>query len=312
MGFRSWVAQRGARPVVSARRLRVSLALTVPMLAVASFGAATRQHKHRRSWSSPAPQAQRIPAPRPARAAIQALGAANGFTVDITADAAQINAANLAGYRAVVFVNSAGDVLNAAQEADLQSYVNGGGGFVGIGETAKLEEGSAARNFFNTLIGLTGAARTTAAAAAARRTSSSSTASTPRRADLRRCSRSQHRQLLHLDEQPDGPGPHRRPRPLQHDPGPDRGSPRESVTNDAVTRFTGTTQHAAAAAASARCPGAATSSRAARSTPASARRPRPSTTRPSRPTCRRHPVGRRHGPRQLQGDDQVELHARPR
>jgi type 1 glutamine amidotransferase/glucose/arabinose dehydrogenase len=87
-----------------------------------------------------------------AASAIQALGAANDFTVDVTADAAQVNAANLAGYRAVVFVNSVGDVLNAAQETDLQNYVQTGGGFVGIGDTALLEQGGAA--FFNTLTGL--------------------------------------------------------------------------------------------------------------------------------------------------------------
>ena len=98
-----------------------------------------------------------------ATTALQALGTAGDYTVDTTADATKIAAANLAGYRAVVFVNSAGDVLDAAQEADLQSYVQGGGGFVGIGETAKLEEGDAA--FFDTLIGLTGASRTTAASA---------------------------------------------------------------------------------------------------------------------------------------------------
>ena len=62
-----------------------------------------------------------------------------------------------------MFVNSAGDVLNAEQEAALQAYVQDGGGFVGIGETAKLEEGGNA--FFDTLIGLTGASRTTAASA---------------------------------------------------------------------------------------------------------------------------------------------------
>src|SRR3954469_1330046 len=92
--------------------------------------------------------------------AIGALGTANDFTVDTTASAADINAANLAGYRAVVFVNSSGDVLPAAAETDLTSYVNNGGGFVGIGETALLEQGGAA--FFNTLIGLTGATRAAA------------------------------------------------------------------------------------------------------------------------------------------------------
>ena len=96
-----------------------------------------------------------------AAAAIQALGSANDFTVDTTADSNQINAANLAGYRAVVFVNSVGDVLDAAQETDLQNYVQTGGGFVGIGDTALLEQGGA--TFFNTLVGLA-AARVTGTA----------------------------------------------------------------------------------------------------------------------------------------------------
>src|SRR4051794_15975854 len=94
--------------------------------------------------------------------AIKALGTANDFTVDSTAAAAQINAANLAGYRAVVFVNSAGDVLDAAGETALQDYVQNGGGYVGIGESALLEQGGAA--FFNTLTGLA-AARITGTAA---------------------------------------------------------------------------------------------------------------------------------------------------
>jgi glucose/arabinose dehydrogenase/type 1 glutamine amidotransferase len=99
-----------------------------------------------------------------AASAIQALGAANNFTVDVTDDATRIATANLAGYRAVTFVHSAGDVLNPEQEAALQGYVQGGGGFVGIGETAKLEERDGG-SFFDTLIGLTGNPRTTAASA---------------------------------------------------------------------------------------------------------------------------------------------------
>ena len=48
------------------------------------------------------------PPPRTRPSAIQALGAANDFTVDVTTDATKINAANLAGYRAVVFVQLRG------------------------------------------------------------------------------------------------------------------------------------------------------------------------------------------------------------
>jgi glucose/arabinose dehydrogenase len=98
-----------------------------------------------------------------AATAIAALGTANDFTVDTTAAAADINTTKLAGYRAVVFVNSAGDALDSAGESALQAYVQSGGGFVGIGETALLEQG---KSFFDTLIGLTGAARTTGAAVA--------------------------------------------------------------------------------------------------------------------------------------------------
>ncbi len=107
---------------------------------------------------------QANPASATAATAIQALGSANDFTVDVTADATKIAAANLAGYRAVVFVNSQGDALDNTEQADLQSYVEGGGGFVGIGETALLEQGNA---FFDTLIGLTGASRTAGAAVSA-------------------------------------------------------------------------------------------------------------------------------------------------
>ena len=92
--------------------------------------------------------------------AITSLGAANDFTVDTTSAASSISATNLANYRAVVFVNSSGDVLDSTAETALTDYVNNGGGFIGIGETALLEQGGAA--FFNTLIGLTGNPRVTA------------------------------------------------------------------------------------------------------------------------------------------------------
>src|SRR5262245_36764762 len=54
--------------------------------------------------------------------AIQALGTAGQFTADVSSSAADINATNLAGYRAVVFVHSAGNVLDAGQETALTDY----------------------------------------------------------------------------------------------------------------------------------------------------------------------------------------------
>ncbi len=82
--------------------------------------------------------------------AIKDLGTANDFAVDASPDAAVFTAANLANYRAVVFLNNAGDRLNAAQETALQSYIQGGGGFVGIGSAAEAEPSN---TFITGLIG---------------------------------------------------------------------------------------------------------------------------------------------------------------
>src|SRR3954468_17944443 len=152
-----------ARPSMS-RRLRSALALLGALIVGSALGASPALANAGKVMVFTGTAGTPNPVRSDAASAIQALGAANDFTVDVSGDATQINAANLGGYRAVVFVNSAGDVLNAAQEADLQSYVQGGGGFVGIGETATLEQGGNA--FFNTLIGLTGNPRVTGSAAA--------------------------------------------------------------------------------------------------------------------------------------------------
>ncbi|KND28195.1 ThuA domain-containing protein [Streptomyces acidiscabies] len=70
---------------------------------------------------------------------IRELGAANGFTVTATEDAAQFTAANLAQYETVVFLNTTGDVLNGAQQNAFESYIRGGGGYVGIHAAADTE-----------------------------------------------------------------------------------------------------------------------------------------------------------------------------
>src|SRR3954471_13757856 len=75
-------------------------------------------------------------------AALQALGGAHDFGVDVTQNSGAFTAPNLAQYRAVVFLNNAGDRLDGAQESALQGYINGGGGFVGIGSADEAEPGS--------------------------------------------------------------------------------------------------------------------------------------------------------------------------
>src|SRR3954468_24302267 len=72
-------------------------------------------------------------------AAIQALGAANGFSVTATEDAAQFTDANLAQYDVVVFLSTTGDVLNDAQQTAFEHYIEAGGGYVGIHAAADTE-----------------------------------------------------------------------------------------------------------------------------------------------------------------------------
>ncbi len=74
-----------------------------------------------------------------ALSAISQLGASNGFTVDQTEDENLFTDANLAEYDAVVFVSTTGDILNAAQQASLEQYVRGGGGYAGIHSASDTE-----------------------------------------------------------------------------------------------------------------------------------------------------------------------------
>ena len=70
---------------------------------------------------------------------IRDLGKANGFGVQSNADPALFNAEELARYRAVVFLDTTGSPLNAAQEAAFEAYFHAGGGFVGIGSAVETE-----------------------------------------------------------------------------------------------------------------------------------------------------------------------------
>ncbi|MEJ2858563.1 MULTISPECIES: ThuA domain-containing protein [unclassified Saccharothrix] len=71
--------------------------------------------------------------------AIRELGAANNFTVTVTEDSNQFNATNLAQYEAVVFLNTTGDVLNTTQQGAFETYIRGGGGYLGIHSAADTE-----------------------------------------------------------------------------------------------------------------------------------------------------------------------------
>jgi type 1 glutamine amidotransferase len=82
--------------------------------------------------------------------AVRDLGAAHGFTVTATEDAAAFTDGNLARYEAVVFLNTTGDVLNDRQQAAFGSYIRAGHGFVGVHAAADTEYGWP---FYDTLLG---------------------------------------------------------------------------------------------------------------------------------------------------------------
>jgi type 1 glutamine amidotransferase len=74
-------------------------------------------------------------------AAIEALGAENGFAVDGTEDAAQFSDAVLARNKVVIFLSTTGDVLDTGEKLAFERYIRSGGGFVGIHSASDTEYG---------------------------------------------------------------------------------------------------------------------------------------------------------------------------
>ena len=72
-------------------------------------------------------------------AAIQQLGRDNQFTVDVSEDSAVFTDKNLAPYKAVIFLNTTGDLFDDSQKSALQHYIQSGGGFAGIHSASDTE-----------------------------------------------------------------------------------------------------------------------------------------------------------------------------
>ncbi|MFC8923921.1 ThuA domain-containing protein [Cellulosimicrobium sp. NPDC057127] len=72
-------------------------------------------------------------------AAIQQLGADNGFSVTATEDAGAFTDDNLAQYEAVVWLSTTGDVLDDDQQAAFERYVQAGGGYAGVHAASDTE-----------------------------------------------------------------------------------------------------------------------------------------------------------------------------
>lgn len=71
--------------------------------------------------------------------AIRQQGGARGFSVDASEDSNAFTDDSLARYKAVVFLSTTGDILNAAQQAAFERFIRRGGGFVGVHSAADTE-----------------------------------------------------------------------------------------------------------------------------------------------------------------------------
>jgi cytochrome c len=72
-------------------------------------------------------------------AAIAALGAEHGFSVDSTEDPGRFTAAELARYRVIVFLCTTGDIFDPGQKAAFEGFIRAGGGFAGIHSASDTE-----------------------------------------------------------------------------------------------------------------------------------------------------------------------------
>jgi type 1 glutamine amidotransferase len=72
-------------------------------------------------------------------AALQALGAEHGFDVDHTEDPVVFVDSQLPAYQAIVFLLTTGDVLDSAQQAEVERFIRAGGGYVGVHSACDTE-----------------------------------------------------------------------------------------------------------------------------------------------------------------------------
>ena len=71
--------------------------------------------------------------------ALLKMGEERGFSVDTTENSGVFVEDSLAKYNVIVFLNTTGDILNDAQQLELNRWIQAGGGFVGIHAAADTE-----------------------------------------------------------------------------------------------------------------------------------------------------------------------------
>ncbi len=72
-------------------------------------------------------------------ALLQTQAAANGFVLETTENAADFTPSNLDRFRAVVWLSTTGDVLDATQQTNFQTWLENGGGYLGVHAAADCE-----------------------------------------------------------------------------------------------------------------------------------------------------------------------------
>ncbi|WP_242166359.1 ThuA domain-containing protein [Lysobacter sp. M15] len=70
---------------------------------------------------------------------LRALAAESGLQVEHSEDPNLFDAASLSRFRAVVFLNATGDVLDGAQQLAFERYIAAGGGYLGVHAAADTE-----------------------------------------------------------------------------------------------------------------------------------------------------------------------------
>ena len=73
------------------------------------------------------------------KAAIIKFGIENNFSVDTTEDAAYFNADSLKKYKAVIFLNTTGNVLTEEQQQAFENFIRSGKGFLGVHSATDTE-----------------------------------------------------------------------------------------------------------------------------------------------------------------------------
>ena len=83
-------------------------------------------------------------------AAIKKIGEENNFRVDVDSGSEVFNDDDLKKYKAVIFLNTTGNILNSGEQVALQRYIEAGGGFMGVHAAADAEYNWA---WYNKLVG---------------------------------------------------------------------------------------------------------------------------------------------------------------